>query len=32
MNHQRPILVEWTVYRIAVDSQANSWINRQEKH
>jgi hypothetical protein len=29
MNRQPPILVEWAVHRIAVDSQANSWINRQ---
>ena len=29
MNRQPLILVEWAVHRIAVDSQAISWINRQ---
>jgi hypothetical protein len=29
MNRQPPSLVEWAVHRIAVDGQANSWINRQ---
>jgi hypothetical protein len=31
MIRQPPSLVERTVHRIAVDSQANSWINRQGK-